>query len=82
MLSFCCKYWSYNLHYHFQAKKTLCIAKNKELASKYRTIQNEHMVLKDKYTNNFEDRVKLENAIKDVNEVCLLLYLQCTKYNW
>ncbi|KAL4236342.1 hypothetical protein ACF0H5_004729 [Mactra antiquata] len=42
---------------------------NKELASKYRTLQNHHMVLKDKLMNNFEDRVKMENAIKDVREL-------------
>jgi len=29
------------------------------------------MEVKDKYMNNFEDRVKMENAIKDVREVTL-----------
>ena len=42
---------------------------NKELASRYRTLQNHSMVIKDKYMNNFEDRVKYENAIKDIRQV-------------
>lgn len=44
---------------------------NKELASKYRQLQNEHMIVKDKMMNNFDDRVKIEVQIKDTTQVGL-----------
>ena len=52
-----------------QNKKTKSIQENTELASRYRTSQNDFMTLKDKLMNNYEDRVKLENAIKDSRQV-------------
>ncbi|XP_076096487.1 coiled-coil domain-containing protein 178-like [Mytilus galloprovincialis] len=42
---------------------------NKELASKYRQLQNEHMIVKDKMMNNFDDRVKIEAQIKDTTQL-------------
>ena len=42
---------------------------NTDLASRYRTAQNDFITLKDKLMNNFEDRVKLESAIKDCRQV-------------
>lgn len=42
---------------------------NKELASKYRQLQNEHMIVKDKMMNNFDDRVKIEVQIKDTTQL-------------
>ncbi|XP_062617732.1 coiled-coil domain-containing protein 178-like [Saccostrea cucullata] len=45
------------------------LAVNKELASKYRQAQNEYLTLKDKLLNNFDDRVKLEAAIKDCRQL-------------
>ncbi|XP_052059765.1 coiled-coil domain-containing protein 178-like isoform X2 [Mytilus californianus] len=42
---------------------------NKELASKYRRLQNEHMIVKDKMMNNFDDRVKIEVQIKDTTQL-------------
>ncbi|XP_052254970.1 coiled-coil domain-containing protein 178-like [Dreissena polymorpha] len=52
-----------------EAQKTKGIETNKEMASQYRTLQNDQMEIKDKYMNNFEDRIKLENTIKDVREL-------------
>ena len=50
-------------------KKKKSIQENTELASRYRTNQNDYITLKDKLMNNFEDRVKLESAIKDLRQV-------------
>ena len=50
-------------------KKQKSIQENTELASRYRTTQNDYITLKDKLMNNFEDRVKLESAIKDLRQV-------------
>lgn len=59
---------------------------NKDLASKYRKLQNEFMIAKDKLMNNFEDRVNIESQIKDCTQlqalqkrmhVALLDYLKC-----
>ncbi|XP_060608579.1 coiled-coil domain-containing protein 178-like [Ruditapes philippinarum] len=52
-----------------EEEKNKAINANQELASRYRTLQNNHMEVKDKLMNNFEDRVKMENAIKDVREL-------------
>lgn len=52
-----------------EEQKERALQINKDLASKYRTLQNDQMVVKDKLMNNFEDRVKMENAIKDVREL-------------
>jgi hypothetical protein len=49
------------------------LAVNKELASKYRQAQNDYLNLKDKLLNNFDDRVKLEAAIKDCRQVSCCL---------
>ena len=57
-------------------RKKKSIQENTDLASQYRTAQNDYMTLKDKLMNNFEDRVKLENAIKDCRQVgTLALFL-------
>ncbi|KAK3584816.1 hypothetical protein CHS0354_006233 [Potamilus streckersoni] len=50
-------------------KKKKDLQTNKDLASRYRQLQNEHMNLKDCLLNNFEDRVKLENDIKDCRQL-------------
>lgn len=50
-------------------QKTKSIKENTELASRYRTSQNDYMTLKDKLMNNYEDRVKVENAIKDSRQL-------------
>ncbi|KAK3089571.1 hypothetical protein FSP39_004696 [Pinctada imbricata] len=52
-----------------EVQKTRKLQINKELASKYRQLQNEYLVLKDKLLNNFDARVKLENAIKDSRQL-------------
>ncbi|WAR24311.1 CC178-like protein [Mya arenaria] len=52
-----------------EEQKVSSMKMNKELASMYRTLQNNQMVVKDKYINNFGDRVKMENSIKDVREL-------------
>lgn len=53
-----------------QVHKAAKLAINKDLASKYRHLQNEHMIIKDKMMNNFDDRVKIEARIKDTTQVC------------
>lgn len=52
-----------------EEEKQKSIKLNKELASKYRSSQNNQMVLKEKVMNNFENRVKMESEIKDVKEL-------------
>lgn len=42
---------------------------NKQLASKYRQMQNEFIVMKDQLLNTYEERVKLEEAIKDCKQL-------------
>ncbi|XP_060070324.1 coiled-coil domain-containing protein 178-like [Ylistrum balloti] len=42
---------------------------NKKLASKYRQMQNDFIVMKDKILNTYEERVKLEEAIKDCKQL-------------
>ncbi|XP_033736853.1 coiled-coil domain-containing protein 178-like [Pecten maximus] len=42
---------------------------NKLLASKYRQMQNEFIVMKDQLLNTYEERVKLEEAIKDCKQL-------------
>ena len=45
---------------------------NKELASKYRQLQNDYMLLKNQVLNKYTDRVKVEDAIKDLKQVGIL----------
>lgn len=52
-----------------EMRKKKSIQENTDLASQYRTAQNDYMTLKDKLMNNFENRVKLENAIKDCRQL-------------
>lgn len=42
---------------------------NKQFASKYRQMQNHFIVMKDKLLNTYEERVKLEEAIKDCKQL-------------
>ncbi|KAL3868233.1 hypothetical protein ACJMK2_041064 [Sinanodonta woodiana] len=52
-----------------EEKKKKDLQTNKDLASRYRTLQNEHMNFKDNLLNNFEEKVKLENDIKDCRQL-------------
>ena len=50
---------------------------NKELASKYRRLQNQFMAMKNEMLNKYDGRVKLENAIKDTRQVSVYrVYLE------
>lgn len=42
---------------------------NKELASRYRQLQNQFVALKNEVLDKYDDRVKLENSIKDLKQV-------------
>lgn len=45
------------------------MALNKELASKYRRLQNEYLRVKNRLLDQYGDRLKLENNLKDLNQV-------------
>lgn len=48
---------------------------NKELASRYRRLQLEHLDVKNALLNKYDGRVKLENAIKDTKQVKLHAFI-------
>ncbi|XP_064626138.1 coiled-coil domain-containing protein 178-like [Lineus longissimus] len=48
-----------------ETNKTL----NQELASKYRRLQNQYIILKDKLLNHYEERIQLENDVKDLKQL-------------
>lgn len=52
-----------------EANKKKLLQHNKELASKYRKLQDEFMVIKNGLTNNIDEKVKVENQIKDCNQL-------------
>lgn len=45
------------------------LQQNEVLASKYRSLQNEYMAMKNTLLNKYDDKVKGENSIKDLKQV-------------
>ena len=58
------------------------LALNKDLAARYRQLQNEYVVLKNEVLNKYDDRVKLENTIKDLKQVCSSDVCKCITSKW
>ncbi|ELT93268.1 hypothetical protein CAPTEDRAFT_227270 [Capitella teleta] len=48
------------------------LAKNTQLASAYRRLQNEHMFIKSKMLDKYDEIVKVENAMKDARQLSAL----------
>ncbi|XP_050402301.1 coiled-coil domain-containing protein 178 [Patella vulgata] len=52
--------------------KTTCLANNKDLAAKYRQLQNEYIINKEKLLNSYEERIKYEKSLSDLRQLkCL-----------
>ena len=47
---------------------------NKELASKYRKLQNDYFVLKNEMLQHFSNRVQTESSIKDLKKVSNIFF--------
>ncbi|XP_046576697.1 coiled-coil domain-containing protein 178-like [Haliotis rubra] len=57
------------VHKKHESEKRRCLYKNKDLASQYRQLQNDFIVMKEKLLRGYEDRVKLESAITDTKQL-------------
>ena len=52
-----------------QDDKVKELGKNKDLASRYRQLQNEFLFMKEKLLRSFDERLKLESTITDIKQV-------------
>lgn len=52
-----------------QNDKSSELRKNKSMASAYRQLQNDFIILKDKLLNSYEEKVSRENQLKDLKKV-------------
>ncbi|XP_064605202.1 coiled-coil domain-containing protein 178-like [Liolophura sinensis] len=54
---------------NLEDQKQQCLTQNKNLASKYRQLQNKFVLAKNELLDEYENRIKLENTIKDLKQL-------------
>ncbi|KAK7483485.1 hypothetical protein BaRGS_00025284 [Batillaria attramentaria] len=54
---------------NLEDEKVRLLAKNKELASRYRQLQNEYFIVKERLLRSYDERLKLESTITDVKQL-------------
>lgn len=57
----------------FQDEKNKCLARNRDLAARYRQLTNEFLIMKEQLLRDFDHRIKLETTITDIKQVLQLL---------